>query len=105
MTDIFDKWLRSAGRRDSSAWAPTLDLWLSFRRFCAATGTPCLGGIQDFSKNLERNLVRDRKKLARGWRGFALRQEGELAVFKERRVAALRADLAHDQQMAAADDP
>jgi hypothetical protein len=99
--DIFDKWMRCAGKHDSSAWAPTLDLYDSFRRFCAATGTPDLGGIQAFSKKLARNLVPHRKKLARGWRGFRLHQQGErLAAFKERRLAALRAELtAHDEHM------
>jgi hypothetical protein len=74
MTDHFDRWLRSAGKRDTTAWESTVALFRDYSHFCSATGERCEGGVQQFSKELKRHLVRSRRRRGRGWRGFSLRE-------------------------------
>jgi hypothetical protein len=86
VADVFQQWLRASGKLDPDGWAPTADLFDSFRRFCAATGAPDLGGVQGFTKKLKRTLIPHRRKLARGWRGYRLRQHGPRMVAYFKRV-------------------
>jgi hypothetical protein len=74
MADHFDRWMRSAGKRDASGWEPTAALFRDYSHFCSATGERCEGGVQQFSKELKRHLVPMRRKRGRGWRGFSLRR-------------------------------
>jgi hypothetical protein len=92
--DVFEQWLRASGRRDASAWEPALDLYDSFRAFCVAHGAVIEGGLQEFSARLKRNLIPARRKYARGYRGYRLRQDGKrFAAWRERRLATHRANL------------
>jgi hypothetical protein len=92
--DAFEQWLRASGRRDPNGWCATLDLYDSFRAFCVAHGTVIEGGLQEFVGRLKRNLVPARRKLARGFRGYRLREDGRrLAAWREQRLATHRAYL------------
>jgi len=73
--DIIDRWLRTSGARNPDAWVSTREAYDSFRRFCQAAGANAhAGGIQGFSSKLERRLIRQRKKIGRGWRGLRLEE-------------------------------
>jgi hypothetical protein len=69
----FDRWMRTAGRREAYGWEPTLALFRSYCRFCEATGERREGGVQAFCRCLDLYLVPQRRKRGRGWRGFELR--------------------------------
>jgi hypothetical protein len=92
--DAFEQWLRASGRRDASAFCPSLDLYDSFRAFCVAHSAVIEGGLQQFCARLDRNLAPARTHYARGYRGLRLHEEGKrFAAWRERRLAQHRAYL------------
>jgi hypothetical protein len=92
--NIFDQWLRASGRADPSSWTATLDLYDSFRAYCVEHGAVTEGGLQEFCARLRGSLIPARKKFARGFRGYRLRQDGKrISAWREQRLAAHRANL------------
>jgi hypothetical protein len=73
-TKAVAKWMKAAGRHDATAWESTVDLYTSWRAWCAKHEKNLSpGGPARFCQVISRSLVAQRRKAARGWRGFKLR--------------------------------
>jgi hypothetical protein len=70
------KWMREAGTRDKNAWEPSENLYEDWERWCRRTGACAPQGLQRFGACLQRSLVRQRKGVGRGYRGFRLNAGG-----------------------------
>jgi hypothetical protein len=73
MAKAVDRWMRVAGRPDLNAWESTVDLYLSWRSWCATQQFVTPGSPARFCHIIKRQLVAQRLKRGRGWRGFRLK--------------------------------
>jgi hypothetical protein len=77
MTKAVAKWMKAAGRYDADAWESTIDLYTSWRAWCATHEKNLSpGGPARFCQIISRSLVAQRRKAARGWAGFRLKSGG-----------------------------
>jgi hypothetical protein len=68
--------MRECGRRDAGAWAPTTALYASWAAWCERTGESRPFGPPRFGTALAHVLVRQRKRIGRGFAGFRLSEGG-----------------------------
>jgi putative DNA primase/helicase len=70
--DAVAAWMDETGNRDPNAWEATKTLYASWKAWAENAGEHA-GTLKRFVQNLEtRGLVPERKKHARGFRGFRL---------------------------------
>jgi phage/plasmid-associated DNA primase len=75
MAKAVAKWMREH-TRDKNAWEPTENLYEVWEAWCRRTGECAPQGLQRFGQVLERTLVKQRKKVGRGYRGLRLNTTG-----------------------------
>ncbi len=75
-TKTLRRWMKESGRRDADAWASTTDLYASWMAWCELTRESRPFGPPLFGTTLARILVRQRKRIGRGFAGFRLKSGG-----------------------------